>query len=128
TPEYFRLLGLTLVDGRLFDQHDGRTPDLVVVIVDRAWARRFFPNERAVGKRLRGGGCTSCPWTTVVGVVSDVKYAGLDRPDEGSVYSPMPGRESQRPARFRYVLVRTSSDAAPVLPVLQRVVRELDPS
>jgi predicted permease len=126
--EYFRLLGLTVVDGRLFDERDGRGPNVEAVVVDRAWAARFFPNESAVGKRFRQGGCSACPWTTVVGVVSDVKYAGLDKPDEGSVYSPMPGRESLRPARFRYVLVRTSSDAAPVLPVLQRVVRQLDPS
>ena len=57
-----------------------------------AWARRFFPNGSAVGKRFREGGCTTCPWTTVVGVVSDVKYVGLDQPDEGTVYSPMSGR------------------------------------
>src|SRR5207249_3562539 len=85
TPEYFRLLGLALLQGRVFDERDGRGPDVEVVVVDRAWAKRFFPNEGAVGKRFREGGCTRCPWTTVVGVVSEVKYAGLDKPDEGTV-------------------------------------------
>ena len=81
TPEYFRALGLKLLEGRLFDERDALRPDLETVVVDRAWARRFFPGASAIGKRLHEGGCTSCPWTTVVGIVSEVKYAGLDQPD-----------------------------------------------
>jgi predicted permease len=132
TPEFFRLLGLTHLEGRLFDEHDGLRPNIEVIVVDRAWAKRFFPNESAVGKRLKEGGCTTCPWTTVVGVVSDVKYAGLDKPDPGSVYWPMAGRGSE-PAgeateRFRYLLVRTDRDPAAVLPSVRGVVRGLDPS
>ena len=132
TPEYFRLLGLTLLQGRLFDERDGLEAPPVVV-VDRAWARRFFPNQGAVGKRLREGGCTDCPWTTVVGVVSDVKYAGLDKPDEGSVYWPMAERGLSHPidqatARFRYLVLRTSADPGTVLPAVRQVVRDLDPS
>lgn len=133
TPEYFRLLGLTLLEGRLFNEHDGRGPDLDVVVVDRAWAARFFPNGSAVGKRFRGGGCTTCPWITVVGVVSDVKYAGLDKPDQGSVYTPMAGRGVSSPleqatSRFRYLILRTGTDPVTVLPAVRQVVRELDPS
>ena len=133
TPEYFRLLGLSLLQGRLFDERDGRGPNVEVVVVDRAWAKRFFPNSSAVGKRFREGGCTTCPWTTVVGVVSDVKYAGLDAPDEGSVYWPMAGRGNFTPieeatTRSRYVLLRTGSDPMTILPGVRRIVRELDPS
>jgi putative ABC transport system permease protein len=133
TPQYFRLLGLPLAEGRVFDDRDGRGPDVEVAVVDRAWAARFFPNESAVGKRFREGGCTRCPWTTVVGVVGNVKYAGLDRPDEGSVYWPMPGRGAPGPIegptfRFRYLLLRTSGDPMTVLPPVRRVVHELDPS
>jgi hypothetical protein len=43
-----------------------------VIVVDQARARRFFPGKSAVGKRLKGGGCSTCDWTTVVGVVSPV--------------------------------------------------------
>ena len=133
TPEYFKLLGLTLVEGRLFDDRDGRGPNLDAVVVDRAWAKRFFPNRSAVGKRFHEGGCTACPWTTVVGVVSNVKYAGLDKPDEGSVYWPMPGRGNVIPSeeattRFRNLLVRTERDPSAILPSVRRIVRELDPS
>jgi putative ABC transport system permease protein len=132
TGEYFRLFGLTLLEGRLLDDRDGLTPAIEVIVVDRAWAKRFFPNESAVGKRLREGGCTTCPWTTVVGVVSDVKYAGLDKPDPGSVYWPMAGRGAQpveeATSRFRYLLVRTETDPLTVLPLVRQVVRELDAS
>jgi putative ABC transport system permease protein len=68
----------------------------------------------------------------VVGVVSDVKYAGLDKPDPGSVYWPMAGRGSrpveEAATRFRYLLVRTDTDPAPVLSSIRGVLRELDAS
>ncbi len=132
TPEYFRLLGLSLVQGRAFDERDGGGPDVEVVVVDRAWAKRFFPNDGAVGKRFREGGCTRCPWTTVVGVVSEVKYAGLDKPDQGTVYWPMAGRGShpieEATSRFRYLLLRTGTDPLTVLPAVRQVIRALDPS
>lgn len=122
SPAYFSLLGVTLLEGRLIDDRDARRPDLESVVVDRAWARRFFSSESAVGKRFREGGCTACPWTTVVGVVSEVKYAGLDRPDEGTVYWPM------APAtRARRLLLRTSGSPESVLPAVRQVVRGLDP-
>jgi len=121
------------VQGRLFDARDGADPNVQVVVVDRAWATRFFPNRSAVGKRFREGGCTSCPWTTVVGVVSDVKYAGLDKPDQGSVYTPMDGRGSTPPSeatttRSRYLILRTRNDPAMMLPAVRQIIRELNPS
>jgi len=132
TPEYFRLLGLTLTEGRLFDTRDG-VSDAPVVVVDRAWAARFFPNGNALGQRLHEGGCTTCPWTTVVGVVSTVKYTGLDRIERGSVYTPMPARGSRPDAaaaarRVRYLLLRTSIDPAGVMPAVRQVIRDLDPT
>jgi putative ABC transport system permease protein len=123
TPEYFRVLGLRLLEGRLLDERDALPENLESVVVDRAWARRFFPNGSAVGKRFREGGCTTCPWTSVVGVVSDVKYLGLDEPDDGTVYWPMSDQELSR-----FLVVRTHVDPSTVLPALQRVVRHLDPS
>jgi putative ABC transport system permease protein len=124
TPEYFRVLGLPLLEGRLLDERDARTENLEAVVVDRAWAKRFFPNESAVGKRLRSGGCTQCPWTAVVGVVSQVKYAGLDKPDEGTVYTPL----SRGQSPFRYVVARTAADPQMVLPAVRQAVRDLDPT
>jgi predicted permease len=123
TPEYFRVLGLRVFEGRLLEARDGRTENLESVVVDRAWARRFFPNGSVVGKRFREGGCTTCPWISVVGVVSEVKYLGLGRPDDGTVYAPMP-----EGGLTRFLLVRAHADPPTLLPALQRAVREADPS
>jgi putative ABC transport system permease protein len=121
SPDYFRVLGLELLEGRLLDERDVGDDNILRVVVDRAWARRFFPNGSAVGKRFREGGCTDCEWTTVVGVVSEVKYAGLDQPDEGTVYTLLG-------SRTRNILLRTGSDSANLVSALRRTVRELDPT
>ncbi|HVR71140.1 MAG TPA: ABC transporter permease [Vicinamibacteria bacterium] len=122
TPEYFRVLGLPLLEGRFLDERDGQRPALESVVVDRAWAERFFPGRSALGKRFKEGGCTECPWTTVVGVVGDVKYVGLDQPDQGTVYAPLAGQLS------RFVVLRTKGDPLTMLPSVRRLARELDPT
>ncbi|MCZ6918349.1 MAG: ABC transporter permease [Gemmatimonadetes bacterium] len=123
SPEYFTLMGIPLLQGRLFDARDswGATP---VAIVDQAWARRFFPNEEVLGRRFYSGGCTTCPMFTVVGVVGDVKYTGLDDPGESTVYWPM----TRRGSRFAYLYVRTSTDPLAILPPVRQIVRDIDPA
>ncbi|HWW88979.1 MAG TPA: ADOP family duplicated permease, partial [Vicinamibacterales bacterium] len=123
TPEYFKLLGLELVEGRLLDTRDALLPQTAEqpVVVDRAWVRRFFPNRDAIGRRLRQGGCLTCPWTVVVGVVTEVKYAGLDKPDEGTVYEALNPQ-----GHLRYLDVRTSAAPGSVLPALHQAVHGLD--
>jgi predicted permease len=122
TPEYIGAMGQHLLEGRLLNEQDAQQENLLSVVVDRAWAARFFPDESAVGKRLKSGGCTECPWTTVVGVVSDVKFDGLDQPNQGTVYFALAGQQ------FRYLVVRTKGDPARELATVGRIVRELDPS
>jgi putative ABC transport system permease protein len=120
---YFGALGIAVIEGRTFTDLDvGNAPP--VAVVDRAWANRFFPGESAVGKRFVSGGCSTCPLTTVVGVVSDVKYMGLDDPGTGTVYWPM----EQGTKRFMNFLMRTGPDPVSLLPAVRQVVRELDPS
>jgi putative ABC transport system permease protein len=123
SPDYVRVLGLRLLQGRLLEARDAETEFLESVVVDRAWANRFFPDGQVVGKRFREGGCTQCPWTTVVGVVSEVKYVGLDKPDEGTVYAPL-----SRRSLARFLIVRTSSEARAAIAAVRQVLRELDPS
>src|SRR5262249_28831928 len=119
--EYSGGVGLTRKEGRLPEEPAPRRTDMQPIVVDRAWARRFFPQGSAVGKRLHSGGCTSCPWTVVVGVVSDVKYAGLDKPDEGSVYQPLSPRNM-----LRFAILRTRTDAARALPAVRQTLHDLD--
>lgn len=119
SPAFFRSNGITLLRGRVLDEHSLKDD---VVVVDRAWARRFFPDGEALGRRFRGGGCTTCSWTTVVGVVEDVRWTGLDdlAPD-GTVYYPF----VNLPTAF--FIVRTAGDPAPIAQALRQAVRELDP-
>ncbi len=122
TPEYFGVMGLKLLEGRLLEERDGLKENLEDVVVDRAWSRRFFPNGGALGKRFHEGGCTECPWTTVVGIVTNVKYVGLDALDEGTVYWPMAG-----PDGMRQIIVRTKTDPAGVIASIRERLRELEP-
>ena len=122
TPGYFDLLGLTLVEGRALDDRDARTENLESVVVDRAWARRFYPNGRALGRRFKEGGCTTCPWTTVVGVVRDVKYTGLSQPDQGTVYWPLASGIT------RSLVLRTSGDPHIVVPSVRQVLHAMEPA
>lgn len=122
TPDYFHVLGLKLLEGRLLEERDSSPENLRAVVVDRALAERFFPGTTAVGRRLKSGGCTTCPWTMVVGVVSDVKYSGLDQPDQGTVYNVLAGGLS------RFAVIRTHRDPRAVMPLLRQAVASLDPS
>lgn len=123
TNEYFGTMGLTLRQGRLFEPNDFVLGTPPVIVVDQAWADRFFRGQSAVGRRLRSGGCTDCPWTTVVGVVNTVKYDGLDAEDRGAVYAPMVPYEA-----WRSLILRTATEPLAVLPLVREAVRELDPT
>jgi putative ABC transport system permease protein len=122
SPAFFKTVGLTVERGRLYDERDIRVDAPPVIVVDRAWADRFFPSQNAVGRRLREGGCTSCPWTTVIGVVSTVKFSGLEAPDAGTVYTPFVDDSNG------YLVLRTAIDPGRLAPTLHQTLKELDPA
>jgi putative ABC transport system permease protein len=118
--DYFRALGVPLLDGRLFTPSDtGAAP---VVIVSRAWAEHYFPDGTAIGQRLVSGGCTTCPLTTVVGIAGDVKYQGLGASAD-AVYEPL----TQGWSRDLNLFVRTSGAPQPVVDRVRATLRSLDP-
>jgi predicted permease len=119
SPEFFEAVGLRLERGRLLDD---RSVVEDVIVVDRAWANRFFPGEDVMGRRLRSGGCTTCPWTTVVGLVGNVRWRGLDAPEDGTVYYPLVDPPNA------FVILRTSGDPSALAPGLRQAVKELDPA
>jgi putative ABC transport system permease protein len=119
--EYFAALGVPLLDGRLFAPADTGGP-APVVVVSRSWARRYFPEGAVVGRKLISGGCVSCPLTTVIGVVGDVRYAGLDgAPD--AVYGPL----SEGWERDLNLFVRTAASPTEVAARVRAALRSLDP-
>lgn len=84
SPDYFAALGIPLVRGRYFDRTDGeKTPG--VVIINNTMARRFWPNEDPIGKRMKAGFDNS-QWCTIVGIVGDVKHTGLDAATNAEMY------------------------------------------
>ncbi len=88
---YFSVLGIRLVDGRTFDQRDGPGSPLVA-LVNKTMAQIYWPGESAIGHRVRpplGPGADN-PWYTVVGVVDDVKNAGIDKPAGTELYFAIP--------------------------------------
>ena len=86
---YFRTLRIPLVAGRPFRLADHQKGSAVVLVNDTL-ARRYWPRGDALGKRLRLGdeGSTDQPWLTVVGVVGDVRHAGLATPVEPELFVP----------------------------------------
>ena len=103
SPGFFSTVGLRLERGRLLDE---RSLQDDIVVVDRAWADRFFPGQEVLGRRFRNGGCTTCPWTTVAGVVGTVKWAGLETTDRGTVYFPFVDMPNA------YFVIRATGDPA----------------
>jgi predicted permease len=87
SKDYFATMGIRLMDGRLFDDRDvAGAPG--AVIVNRTMANTFWPGQSAIGRRVAPGSGKDAPWFTVVGVVDDVKNAGLDRPAGTELYIP----------------------------------------
>ena len=86
SPDYFRAMGIPLLEGRTFEPMD---PARAVreVIISRSVATRYWPRERAVGKRVRMAPVGE--WYTVVGVAGDVRGSGLDQPPDEIVYLPL---------------------------------------
>jgi putative ABC transport system permease protein len=94
-----------------------------VVIVNETMARAYWPNMTAVGRRVRFGPPTA-PWRTIVGVVSDIKNAGLDRPPGTELYIPV----TQNPMRLMYLFVKTKVDPNSMATAVRGEFRTLDRS
>jgi putative ABC transport system permease protein len=84
TPGFLDALGVRLLEGRDFTVPEYASGSSGA-LVSASWARHYFPGQSALGRKMVSGGCTTCPLTEVIGVVSDVKYQGLDG-DSDAVY------------------------------------------
>lgn len=120
---YFSTMGIQLLEGRRFNDGDGAGSQ-PVVLINETFARIYYPGQSPIGKRIRPG--FTDPWRTIVGVVSDVKNAGLDKPAGTELYFPMAQTEGN--FRSAYLLARTQGDPTQLVSALRAVVRELDPA
>jgi putative ABC transport system permease protein len=121
SPSYFRTFGLPIVQGRDFSATDlAGSP--AVAIVNQEMARRIWPGESALDKRIRLG--PDQPWLTVIGVVTNEDGEGtVDRPPARYVYQPL----AQRPNRPVAIMMRTPADPLAMVSSLRASVREVDP-
>jgi putative ABC transport system permease protein len=123
TPDYFRVLQTPLIAGRFFNESDtaGSTP---VAIVNQALARKYWPNENAVGKRITFDDPTKNPkWITIVGIVGNIHHRGLDVDSQPEYYTP----HSQFPIRAMILAVRSTQDPRSLTSAIRREILSLDP-
>ncbi len=112
TPEYFHLLGMTLLRGRSLTEFDNEQAPAVGV-VNEAFARTYSPNENPVGKRLKlpdSADPSSFSWTTVVGVMADARTESLAEATVPEIYLCA----YQRPAKELAIFVRGRLDGAAI--------------
>jgi predicted permease len=123
-PNYFRMMGIPLLRGREFDDRDdGIDKDQVVIINDR-FARKFWPNDDPIGKRIKIGPPENNPWLTIVGVVKDIHQTGLENPIGFTVYEPL----AQRAGNDEQIAVRTQGDPAAVISEVRAELHLIDPT
>jgi putative ABC transport system permease protein len=123
SPDYFRVMGIPLRRGRTFTAADNLDAPQVVII-NESMARRFWPNEDALGKRFRYGGAQStAPLMTVVGIVGDMRRTGFDAPVRYETFRP----HTQWVVGSLTLVARTAGDPLAMVAPLRAQFRSIDP-
>ena len=134
--DYFRAMGIPLLEGRYFTRNDrANTP--LVVIVNASMAKHCWPGQRAIGKRMHvGNPRKGYPWATVVGVVADTKLGARDEPSGDQWYAPdeqpatlfgLSVSEALLQPASGYTVVRSALPPEQVIGALRATVAEIDP-
>jgi putative ABC transport system permease protein len=118
---YFRAMNIPIVKGRGFNNDDGPTAPPIVVI-NQAMARRLFANEDPIGQRVRTGPNASGPWSTIVGVIGDVKHGGLEEDPQPEMYISY----LQGPPVSPFIVIRTTGDPAALAETVKAEARNID--
>jgi putative ABC transport system permease protein len=124
TPDFLRTLHVPLLEGRFFSSADG--PDASpVVVLSASLARRLWPNQEAVGRRIKFGfNDATDPWRTVVGVVGDIKRSQFEREAYPTAYFPF----DQLPQASTGIMIRVAGDPLALAAAARAQVRSVDPS
>jgi putative ABC transport system permease protein len=126
TAGYFQAMGIRLLKGRRFTEHDSAdAPD--AVIVNEELARRFWPGEDPIGKRLQVG-TEFTRWREVIGVVGNAKLSGLEANTDPAIYVPFPQNSWPNALRNSFIVLRTTTDPKSLVPAIRRELRGIDPT
>ncbi len=119
---YFRTMGIPLLQGRVFDQRD-QPKSAPVIVVSRAMAEKFWPGENPIGKRVAPADTTTT-WFSVIGVVGDVRSFGLVAKSPYEFYQTI----EQQPVDAMTVVLRTEGDDPGVtIKSARQIVTSMDP-
>lgn len=122
TPGYFEALDVGLVQGRLFDDFDGRDQESFVIVVNEAFVETHVPQGTdPIGQRIKTGG-DDAPWYTIIGVTPEVKHYGLDRDMRPGTYEPI----RQNTLDVVQVALTTSGPVGPVVSAARAATAEVD--
>ena len=125
TPSYFKTLRIPLLAGRDFTAADQRGSE-PVVIINEALARQYFKDQDPIGQRMifdKAPDSTSV-YRTIVGVVGSVRQRGLALAPQVAAYEPF----GQQVNSYMTLLLRSTGDPGPMIPLVQQAIQELDPS
>jgi putative ABC transport system permease protein len=125
SPDYFSVMGISLLQGRAFTNRD-RAETEGVVIVNQTLARRFWPGQNPVGRRisLDPPGSKDYKLLTVVGLINDVRHVGLDTDPSPEIYTPL----AQSTFWTINVVVKTKSSRPETMaPTVRKAIVSLDP-
>lgn len=126
SPHYFRAMGIPLLKGRTFDEHDLNESEKVA-LVDETLVERFWPNEDPIGKRIKLGPLTSrYPLMKVIGVVGRVKQYALDAEAPRVAFYTPPAQDITTRSSIMYIVTRTAFDPAPFIKAVTTEIQALD--
>jgi putative ABC transport system permease protein len=122
-PNYFQTMRVNLISGREFTERDSLNAPGVIVI-NEAMAKRYWPNEDPLGKRIKIGLFNADgPWLTVVGVAKNVKQGGLDRQPRPEFFRPY----NQAAWPVMTVIVRTATNPGAYLNQIKQALARIEP-
>ncbi len=119
--DYFRAMGIPLLEGRAVDSTD-RAGSPAVAVVNQRLARRFFPNGGAIGARIRIEGVTE--WVRIVGVAGDVTQGGLASEPRAELFQP--AAQSRSGGSAQTLAIRSTADSRLLIPFLRARIAEMD--
>lgn len=118
---YFTAMGMPIRQGRGFDPNDGPTAPPVAVI-NQTMAEKLFPNLDPLGQHIRTGPNATGPWTTIVGVIGDIRHGGLEEAPQPEMYI----NYLQGPPVSPFIVLRTTSDPALLAETVRAEARHID--